>query len=100
MTLRSKSRAISIAFGTVSFFMTDGARTVRVDVDQSMLARLEDPVLRTRSAYKERLLRNLRRYSRIASQKYRAGSYKNEVRVRVVTITLDDLAEASSAAVG
>jgi hypothetical protein len=96
MTL-SKPRAISIAFGSVSFFMTDGARTVRVDIDQGMLARLESPIARTRTAYKERLLRHLRRFSRIATRKYRAGSFKNEVRMLVVTITPDDLAEAIAA---
>lgn len=39
-------------------------------------------------------LRHLRRFNRIASQKYRAGSYSREVRVLAVSITPDDLAEA------
>ena len=95
--LRSKSRAISIAFGSVSFFMTVGPRKIRVDIDQGMLARLESPIARTRATYKERLLRHLRRFSRIATRKYRAGSFKNEVRMLVVTITPDDLVEANSA---
>ena len=91
MSLVLKSRDISVAFGTASFFMAEDDKTIRVDVDQDVLARIEDPAPRTRDAYKERLTRHRRQFTRIAVLKYRAGFYKPEVRVLVVSITADDL---------
>jgi hypothetical protein len=91
MTLILKSRAVSIAFGTASFFMADDDKIIRVDVDQGVLARIENPVPKTRDAYKERLVRHTRQFTRIAALKYLAGFYKPEVRVLVVSITADDM---------
>jgi len=91
MSLVLKPRAVSVAFGTASFFMADDDKTIRVDVDQDLLARIESPAPTTRDAYKERLARHRREFSRIAVLKYRAGIYKPEVRVLVVSITANDL---------
>ena len=71
--------------------MAEDDKTISVDVDQDVLAQIEDPAPRTRDAYKERLTRHRRQFSRIAVLKYRAGFYKPEVRVLVVSITADDL---------
>jgi hypothetical protein len=62
-----------------------------VDVGQDVLDSIESPTLRTRDAYKERLTRHRRQFSRIAALKYRAGFFKPEVRVLVVSITADDM---------
>jgi hypothetical protein len=91
MSLVLKPGAISIAFGTVSFFMADDDKTIRVDVDQNLLADTAGGAPRTRSACKARLTLYKRRLARIAGRKYRTGSYKPEVRVLVVSITADDL---------
>jgi hypothetical protein len=91
MSLVLKSRAISVAFGTVSFFMADDDKTIRVDVDQHLLADTDAPTPRTRDAYKARLTLHRRQLARIAGRKYRTGFYKPEVRVLVVSITADDL---------
>jgi hypothetical protein len=91
MSLVLKTRDISVAFGTASFFMAEDDKTIRVDVGQDVLDRIESPTLRTRDAYKERLTRHRRQFSRIAALKYRAGFFKPEVRVLVVSITADDM---------
>ena len=91
MSLVLKSRDISVAFGTASFFMAEHGKTIRVDVGQDVLDRMESPAPRTRDAYKERLTRHRRQFSRIAALKYRAGFFKPEVRVLVVSITVDDV---------
>jgi hypothetical protein len=91
MSLVLKSPGISVAFGTASFFLADDDKTVRVDVDQDLLARIESPAPKTRDAYKERLVRHRRQFSKIAVLKYRAGFYKSEVRVLVVSITANDM---------
>jgi len=100
MSLVLKSRAISVAFGTASFFMTDDDKTVRVDVDQDVLTRIEPPAPKTRDAFKERLTRHRRQFTRIALLKYRAGYYKPEVKVLVVSITADDLMSIARVAKG
>jgi len=40
MSLSFRSSAVSVAFGTVSFFMVDHGKTVRVDVSQDVLAKI------------------------------------------------------------
>jgi hypothetical protein len=91
MRLHRKSRDISVAFGTASFFMADDDKTIRVDVDQGVLACIESPQSRTTDGYRERLQRHRRQFTRIALLKYRAGLFKPEVRVLVVSITARDL---------
>ena len=91
MGLTRKSRDISVAFGTASFFMADDDKTVRVDVDQGLLACIESPGPSTADGYRERLQRHRRQFTRIALLKYRAGLFKPEVRVLVVSITARDL---------
>jgi hypothetical protein len=90
--LVSKSREISVAFGTASFFMRDGDRTVRVDVDQGVLTDLQGPPLKTKADYRERLTRHWARFTRIARRKYGAGLCRAEVRVLVVHIAAADMA--------
>ena len=91
MGLTRKLRDISVAFGTASFFLADDDKTIRVDVDQGLLACIESPLPRTPEDYRERLVRHRREFSRIALLKYRAGLFKPEVRVLVVSITARDL---------
>jgi hypothetical protein len=71
--------------------MADDEKIIRVDVDQGVLARIESPAPKTKNGYRERLIRHTRQLARIASLKYRAGIYRPEVRVLVVSITADDL---------
>jgi hypothetical protein len=83
--------AISIAFGTASFFMRDNDQIVRVDVDLDLLQPV--PVAaRTGDYYRRRLLELKRRFSRIALLKFRAGLHRSEVRMLVVAITARDMA--------
>jgi hypothetical protein len=57
MALTFRSHAISVAFGTASFFMADENKTIRVDVPQGLLAGIEGPPPPTQGAYRERLVR-------------------------------------------
>ena len=91
MALAVKSRAVSVAFGVVSFFMADEDRTVRVDVARDVLARVGDPPPNSKATYVERLLRYRRLFAQIAAAKYDEGQYSPEVKVLVVRITADDL---------
>jgi hypothetical protein len=91
MGLARKSRDISVAFGTASFFMADDDKTIRVDVDQGLLACIESPAPKTTDGYRERLTRLRSQFTRIALHKYRAGFFRPEVRVLVVSITARDL---------
>jgi hypothetical protein len=91
IALAVKSRAVSDAFGVVSFFMADEDRTVRVDVARDVLARVGDPPPNSKATYVERLLRNRRLFAQIAAAKYDEGQYSPEVKVLVVRITADDL---------
>ena len=91
MRLTLKTTTISVAFDTVSFFMADENRTVRVDVSQDALAKTGGPPLRTKDAFVQRLATYRRYFARIAAFKYAGGNYRTEVRVRVVNITQSDL---------
>ena len=88
--LTLKQQAVSIAFGTVSFFMADDNRTVRVDVSQDLLARIDGPPA-SKSGYVERLMRHQRQFAQIAAAKYDEGQYEAEVQVLVVRIEAHDL---------
>ena len=91
MGLALKSHTISIAFGTVSFFMADDDRTIRVDIGQDLLARVGGPPPATKDGYVKRLVRHQRQFAQIAALKYHRGLYEPEVRVLVVRITANDL---------
>lgn len=84
-------RAVSVAFGTASFFMRDYDQILRVDVDLDVL-RGTSGRERTRDFYRARLLEQRRELSRIARLKYRAGLHRSEVRMLVVAITANDVA--------
>lgn len=91
MSLTLKTSAISVAFGTASFFMADENRTVRVDVGQELLTRIEGPPPKSKRDFAERLSRRKTEFVRIATHKYEVGLYHSEVNVRVVRITEEDL---------
>src|SRR6187200_2180515 len=94
MRLSFRSGIISVAFGTVSFFMTDRSRTVRVDVSQGLLCEVgSGPPPRTKSEYAQRLAQHRRQFARIAAVKYEKGDYRTEVRVLVIEITQADLGD-------
>jgi hypothetical protein len=91
--VRSKfdPRAVSVAFGSASFFLRDADQVVRVDVDLDVLDREPGP-RRTRDFYRQRLLEHRRELARVAWLKYLAGLHRQEVRMLVVAITAHDLA--------
>ena len=89
--LTLKVCGISVAFGTVSFFMADNNKTVRVDVCQRLLANLEAPAPASKAQYAKRLLRYRSRFAQIASAKYDEGQFDSEVNVLVVRISAGDL---------
>lgn len=91
MPLSFRSRAVSVAFGTASFFMVDENRTIRVDVARDVLARTEGPPLSSRWELADRLMRHRRYFARIADVKYERGESDAEVNVVVVRITERDL---------
>ena len=93
MTLHRTKRAAIVAFGTVSFFMADDQRTVRVDVSQELLARIATPPPGSHDGYIARLQRHRSLFEQIAATKYEEGRFHSEVRVLVVQITDGDLAE-------
>lgn len=90
MPLRVRSGAISVAFGTVSFFMADNDKTIRVDVGQDVLAKIGSSPPKTREGYAQLITRFRRHFERIAAFKYDEGDYRPEVRVLVVNITHSD----------
>jgi hypothetical protein len=55
MSLTFRSGAISVAFGTVSFFLADDDKTIRVDIARDVLANIGGPPLKSKEAYLERL---------------------------------------------
>jgi hypothetical protein len=87
----SPSRGAIIAFGTVSFFMTDDKKTIRVDVGQELLKSIEGAPPRSNGSDIERCERHKHFFARLAARKYYMGQYVPEVRVLVVRITEDDL---------
>ena len=94
MPLSQLSHAVSIAFGTASFFMEDHGRTVRVDIPTDVLARLAGirmPV--SRGDCIDQLLKHRRQSGRIAAHEYRFGGFMPEVNVLVVRIIANDLAQ-------
>jgi ribosomal protein L31 len=93
MTLVFKSSFVSVAFGTVSFFMEDGPMTVRVDVSQDLLAKVSGNQCVSRQERVGRVERHKRRFAQIAAAKYDEGRYESEVNVLVVRIGVDDVIE-------
>jgi Protein of unknown function (DUF1488) len=93
MPLHRTKRAAIVAFGTVSFFMADDQRTVRVDVTQELLARIGNSPPKSQAGYIARLQRNRSLFEQIAAAKYDEGLFHHEVRVLVVRITEADLAQ-------
>jgi hypothetical protein len=91
MPLTFTPHAISIAFGTVSFFMADGDKTIRVDVPQDVLARIEGTPPRTKDGYLQQIARHRQALTKIAILKYGEGLFRPEVNVLVVRITQADL---------
>ena len=91
MSLSFRSSAVSVAFGTVSFFMVDHGKTVRVDVSQDVLAKIGDTPPKTKAGFVHRLYEHRKRFAQIAAFKYDEGDYRPEVRVLVVDITQADL---------
>ena len=91
MPLSFRSRAVTVAFGTVSFFMVDDDKTVRVDVPQDMLACTEGPPPVSKDEFVERLMRFRRHFAQIAGVKYDDGQFEREINALVVRITSDDL---------
>jgi hypothetical protein len=89
--LFSKSSAVSVAFGTLSFFMADEERTVRVDIRKELLASLEGPLPRSPSDYLVCLAQRRHELEEIARVKYGEGRYGYEVNMMVVSITEEDL---------
>jgi hypothetical protein len=89
--LALKAWAVSVAFGTVSFFMADDDRTIRVDVSQALLAQIDGPLPKSKDGYVERIARHRGLFAKIAAGKYDAGQYRPEVNVLVVRIDVDDL---------
>lgn len=83
----------SLAFGTVSFFMTYGERSIRVDLGQDILARLVGSPHKSKSDRIELLMRYRSQFAHIAAAKYDEGKYEHEVKVIVVRISLDDVFE-------
>jgi hypothetical protein len=96
MLLDHRSWTISVAFGTVSFFMVDDGKTVRVDVPQDMLARTEGSPPVSKDQLVERLIRYRQHFAQIAGVKYDDGQFEEEVNVLVVRITGDDLPAAGT----
>ena len=91
MYLTFKSAAVSFAFGTVSFFLADEDRTIRVDVGQEILAKLADSPLGSKADYVRRLGEHRGEFALIAAAKYARGDYRQEVRVLVIDIHTSDL---------
>ena len=80
-----------VAFGMVSFFMADHGKTVRVDVGQELLEKIDGRAPRTQRGYVERCERHKHFFAQLAARKYREGKYAPEVNVLVVRINEDDL---------
>lgn len=80
-----------VAFGTVSFFMNDNDKIIRIDVGQDLLAKIDNGAPASRADYIDRCERHKRFFTRLATLKYHAGKYEPEVNVLVVRIDEDDL---------
>jgi hypothetical protein len=90
MPLTPTKRAAIAAFGSVSFFMADDQRIVRIDVSKELLKRFGRPPLKSTKDYLDRVHKHKNRLEKIASAKYDAGKFTTEVRVHVVEITDKD----------
>ena len=89
----SPSRAPIVLFNTVSFFMSDEEKVVRVDIGQDLLSSIDGaPPARSLDGYIDRCERHRGFFARLAARKYQAGQYMKEVKVLVVRITEEDLA--------
>ena len=89
--LALKAGTISVAFGSVSFFMVEDDRTIRVDVSQTLLAQIDGPPPKTKGEYAGRPARHREVFAQIAADKYADGQYQPEVNVLVVRIDADDI---------
>jgi hypothetical protein len=92
MPLSPTKRAAVAAFGSVSFFMADHERVVRIDLNKELLARISGRPPKSTHDYLVRLQKHRARLEKIASNKYDAGHFTTEVRVLVVAINAEDLA--------
>jgi len=70
--------------------MSDGSRTIRVDVERDVLAALPGSP-RTKQEYRQRLALYRRQFGQIATAKYEEGEFETEVRVAVVRIGKNDI---------
>ena len=86
MPLTPTKRAAIAAFGSVSFFMVDDQRIVRIDVSKELLVRCGPPPPKSTKDYLDRMDKHRNRLEKIASAKYDAGKFTTEVRVFVVEI--------------
>jgi hypothetical protein len=68
MPLHRTKRAAIVAFGTVSFFMADDQRTVRVDVSKELLASIANPPPGSHDGYIARLQRHRSLFERLRLQ--------------------------------
>jgi hypothetical protein len=93
MPLQKTKRAAVVAFGSVSFFMSDDQRTVRVDVSKELLARISGSAPKSPEDFIGRLQRHRRQFEQIAAAKFEEGLFHHEVRVLVVRIADADLTE-------
>jgi hypothetical protein len=91
MSFSFRPSAVSVAFGTVSFFMPDHDRTVRVDVSQDVLAKIGGTPPKTKAGFVQLLYRHRKRFAQIAAFKYDEGEFRSEVRVLVVDINEADI---------
>lgn len=88
-----KGQAFSVAFGTVSFFMTYGKRKIRVEVGHDMLARINGFPQKAINAHMEWIRRHRSQLAQIAAAKYDEGNYEHELKVVVVRISMADVLE-------
>jgi hypothetical protein len=91
MPLVRTQKVALVAFGTVSFFMADDQRTVRVDVSKELLASIAHPPPKSHDGYIARLQRHRSLFEQIAAAKYDEGRFHGEVKVLVVQIDEADL---------
>ena len=95
MPVARTQKAALVAFGTVSFFMADEQRTVRVDVSKELLASIASPPPGSHDGYIARLQRHRALFEQIATAKYDEGQFHGEVKVLVVRIDDTDLTTES-----
>jgi hypothetical protein len=70
MPLARTHRVALVAFGTVSFFMADDQRTIRVDLSKESLAEIATPPPKSQDEFIGVLKRHKRLFEQIATAKY------------------------------